>query len=116
MAQQYQEKIIFQYSQVQANNNEFIWECPEYYTVLLNAVGLANTSGIAVTYRLFVNPSGGRTFTRNNALGWDIAIAADATDAWTGLTGVDFPTSFGIQCNTDDALVITAFGVEMKTG
>lgn len=115
MAQQYQEQILFQY-RTRTNGNEFMWECPRNYTVLLNAVGIANIAAGAITYRLFANPNGGRVFTINNALGYDIAIAGNTTASWTGVTGVKYPTSFGIQSSVAQNIVVTAFGVMIKTG
>ena len=112
--QQFQEQILFQHT-TSTDGNEFMWQCPEYYTALIHSIVIANITAVAITYRLLVNPNK-KTFTVNNSLGNDIPIAGNATDTWIDLGGVMYPTSFGIRSSTAEAIVVTCFGTLMKTG
>lgn len=116
MAQQFQEQILFQH-RTSTTNNEFMWQCPEHYTAKVVSIVVANVTGNAITYRLFVNPSG-TSLAIGNALTYDTALAANIAVVWTRteLDGVPHPTSFGIRSSTAEAVVVTCFGILMKTG
>ena len=114
MPQIFQEQILFQH-RTTTDGNEFVWQCPEYYTAKICSLVIANVTVAAITYRLLVNPNG-KTIGIANSLGYDITLAGNATDQWTDLNGVKYPTSFGIQSSVAESLVITAFGTLMKTG
>jgi len=114
MAQQFQEQILFQ-ARPSTTDDTFVWQCPQFYTAVIHTIVIANVTANAITYRLFANPSG-KTFTVNNSLAYNVALAGSASDSWVSLGGITYPASFGVRTNTASSLVITCFGTLMKTG
>jgi len=112
--QTYQENLLFQH-RTSSVNDEFVWQCPEYKTIIIKSIVIANVTDAAITYRLFMNPSGVSVGIANS-LGYDIAILANSTQLWRGFGGITNPTSVGVRSSVANAIVITGYGVIMETG
>lgn len=79
---------------------------------LVSKVALCNTSGSAVTYRLFATESGS-SFGVTNALYYDKSLAANTTDFLDFgeiPLAIDYDGQLAARCNTADVLTITVFG------
>jgi len=114
MPQIYQEQILFQH-RTSSDNNEFVWQVPEFYSAIIKTLIITEVSGAqGITYRLFANPTG-RSMAIGNALAYDTALAANAFATWNDLL-LKHPNSIGVQSSVQEAIVITGFGVILKTG
>lgn len=82
----------------------------ENSTVTVRQIFVANTTGSAATFRIFVDDDGS-TYDQGTALYYDVGIAANATeriDCFIHMDNAD--GNLGVRSNTANALTFTAFG------
>lgn len=82
-------------------------------TAIIKGIIIANTSGSASTYRLFLDDDG-TTYDESTALAWDILIAADSVvhiDTFHAMNNSS--GNFAYRSSVANALTITLFGVEI---
>lgn len=79
---------------------------------VLSTIAIANTTGSAGSYRIFVRDEGVAA-AQSNAIGWDIAIAANDTTALTlGIT-LDVDDIISVRSTNANQLNFFAFGSEI---
>lgn len=80
---------------------------------VLSTVAVANTTGSAAAYRIFVRNNSGDTAAQSNAIGYDVAIAANDTVALTLGISLSAGQILTVRSNTANALNFFAFGSEI---
>jgi hypothetical protein len=69
-----------------AATNADVYTVPGSRRSVLSTVFVANTSGSATTYRIYLRKAGAAAAV-SNAIAYDVNLGANATDAWTvGIT------------------------------
>ena len=81
---------------------------------IVKTVVIANTSGAAATYRLFLDDDG-TTYDESTALAWDVAINADTVIQLDGSYNMNNASgNFAYRSSVANALTITLFGLEIS--
>ena len=82
-------------------------------TAIIKGIIIANTSGAAATYRLFLDDDG-TTYDESTALAWNVPIVADSVihiDTFHAMNNSS--GNFAYRSSVANALTITLFGAEV---
>jgi len=82
-------------------------------TTIIKAITICNTSGGAVTFRIFLD-NDGTTYDQTTALFYDIALAADTTiqiDSYYAMNNSS--GNLAVRTSSNDAITFTCFGAEI---
>lgn len=105
-------QVILEQTQLTTTNATALIAPNRKTKALVSKVVLCNTTGSALTYRLFATESG-NAFGVTNALYYDKSLAANTTDLIDFgeiPLAVDYDGQLAARSNTADALTITVFG------
>lgn len=82
-------------------------------SIIIKSVYVCNTSGIAATFRIFLDDNG-TTYDESTALFWDTSIGPDTTvELDTFISMNDQTGNLGVRSSNANALTFTAFGAEI---
>ena len=82
-------------------------------TGIIKTIILANTSGAAATFRLFVKDDS-TTYDESTAIAWDVSIPADTMiEIDTFISMDDAGGNFAYRSSVANAITITLFGAEV---
>jgi len=104
-------KILGQAEPADANNQD-LYTVPSATEAIVSTLVVANTSGAAQTFRIFVREAGATAGT-NNAIAYDTSLSANTQVAFTlGLTLQDTDI-ITVRSETGTSLTFQAFGSEL---
>jgi hypothetical protein len=108
----FQEKQLGQ-SRINGTTATSVYSPAVGVTAIIKTIYIANQSGSADTYRLFVDDDG-TTYDQTTALFYDIVIEADETLQIDTFIAMNDPSgNVAFQNGTANALTITLFGAEI---
>ena len=82
-------------------------------TAIIKGVFIANTTGTAAKFRLFVDDDG-TTYDESTALYWDASVPANSTvEICTFMAMNNASGNMAVRTDTASALTFTAFGAEV---
>ncbi len=82
-------------------------------TAVIKTIVIANTSGSAATYRLFLDDNG-TTYDASTALAWDVSLPADSVVQIDGMFPMNNASgNFAYRSSVANAITITLLGYEI---
>lgn len=90
------------------------YTAPAGTRVEVKKIVIANTTGSAVTYRLFHHDTG-TTYDQTTALAYDVSVPANSSHVWSAQEddgiGLRAGGSVGVRTDTNNALTFSIYGV-----